>query len=139
MRSEEYKYVTTRFFENDIYTFSMKVSDLLYKPMLNYISEYSGANWPPLRSSATTLCILVICVLSLSGTHTIENLELMAKNRQKSPNFLDKTLFNAFLGGIWRVWYLTFINLLVRDEWVLNRIKSSYLVLGAKKGLFLNI
>jgi DGQHR domain-containing protein len=29
MRSEEYKYVTTRFFENDIFTFSMKISDLL--------------------------------------------------------------------------------------------------------------
>lgn len=29
MRSEEYRYVTTRFFENDIYTFSMKISDLL--------------------------------------------------------------------------------------------------------------
>lgn len=29
MRSEEYKYVTTKFFENDIYTFSMKISDLL--------------------------------------------------------------------------------------------------------------
>lgn len=29
MRSEEYRYVTTSFFENDIYTFSMKISDLL--------------------------------------------------------------------------------------------------------------
>lgn len=29
MRSEEYKYVTTKFFENDIHTFSMKISDLL--------------------------------------------------------------------------------------------------------------
>ena len=29
MRSEEYKYITTRFFEHDIYTFPMKVGDLL--------------------------------------------------------------------------------------------------------------
>lgn len=29
MRSEEYKYVTTKFFEHEIYTFPMKISDLL--------------------------------------------------------------------------------------------------------------
>lgn len=29
MRSEDYKYITTKFFDNDIYTFSMKIADIL--------------------------------------------------------------------------------------------------------------
>ncbi len=29
MKSKNYRYITTKFFEHDIYTFSMKISDLL--------------------------------------------------------------------------------------------------------------
>ena len=36
MRSQDYKYVTTKFFENEIYTFPMKISDLL---QINYVAS----------------------------------------------------------------------------------------------------